>query len=225
MLLSTKCRLFSPPFLHLHDKHVFMINMFITNGMYLAFHFLSYPEPPMGISGVDPFTVLSGASPILSSSFRSRKLALIRINHLHLGVVLDAFCLVWQAYRRSLTHLHVHTSVCTCVCQSVCPCIHPFVHLYVYIYLLVHLYGNMSPMENPSYVSVDMWGFIHVVIRFIHAAAVCRHTIIYRACQLACCWPTFFGFSISFYLITEVCYHEPEVFQKKNALHYYIAIL
>ena len=30
---------FSPPFLHLGDKHVFMINMLITNGMYLTFFF------------------------------------------------------------------------------------------------------------------------------------------------------------------------------------------
>ena len=41
-----------------------MINMFLTNGMYLSFCFLfiSCPEPPMGISGVVSFPAQSGVS-------------------------------------------------------------------------------------------------------------------------------------------------------------------
>ena len=39
VLLGTKCSFFSPPFLYLGDKHVFMINMFIKNGMYLSYIF------------------------------------------------------------------------------------------------------------------------------------------------------------------------------------------
>ena len=39
----------------------FMINMFITNGMYLSFYFfMSCPEPPMDISGEGSFPVQSG---------------------------------------------------------------------------------------------------------------------------------------------------------------------
>ena len=34
-----KCRFYSP-FLYIGDKNVFMINMFITNGMYLSFCFV-----------------------------------------------------------------------------------------------------------------------------------------------------------------------------------------
>ena len=51
-----------PPFLYLSNEHVFMINIFITNGMYLSFHFLSCPEPSMGIPGVGSFSVQSGGS-------------------------------------------------------------------------------------------------------------------------------------------------------------------
>ena len=47
-----------------------MINMFLINGMYLPF-FMSCPEPPMGISGVDSFPVQSGSSLNIFSSSSS----------------------------------------------------------------------------------------------------------------------------------------------------------
>ena len=44
-----------------HDQHV------VTNGMYLPF-FMSFPEPPMGISGMGSFPVRSGGSIIIISA-------------------------------------------------------------------------------------------------------------------------------------------------------------
>ena len=45
-----------------HDQHVF------TDSMYLPFlFFMSWPEPPMGISGVGSFPVQSGGSLIIFS--------------------------------------------------------------------------------------------------------------------------------------------------------------
>ena len=44
----------------IHDQHV------LTNGMYLPFcFFMSWPEPPMGISSADSFPVWSGGSLII----------------------------------------------------------------------------------------------------------------------------------------------------------------
>ena len=39
---------FFPAFLYLGDKHVFMINMFITRGMYLSFSFFVLPRASYG---------------------------------------------------------------------------------------------------------------------------------------------------------------------------------
>ena len=54
--------IFSCLFLCLGDKHVLVINMFITNGMYLSLSFFPCPETPMGIFGMVSFLVWSGGS-------------------------------------------------------------------------------------------------------------------------------------------------------------------
>ena len=54
---------FYPLSLYMGDKHVFMINIFITHAMYLSFtFFISCPEPPMGMSGVGSFPIWFGSS-------------------------------------------------------------------------------------------------------------------------------------------------------------------
>ena len=82
MLLNTNCR-FYLQFLYLSDKHVLMIYSFLQMACICHKKILSCPEPPMGISGVGSFPVWSGGSLIFSSSFRSSKLPLHRLNHLH----------------------------------------------------------------------------------------------------------------------------------------------
>ena len=67
VLLGAKCRFFGLPFLSLGDKNVMI--MFITRGMYLSFHFLPCPQPPMGISGVGTMLVWFGGSLIFFKFF------------------------------------------------------------------------------------------------------------------------------------------------------------
>ena len=55
MVLGTKCRFFIPLFLYLGDKYVFLINMFITNDMYLLLHFF----PALSLLWVYPVWVHS----------------------------------------------------------------------------------------------------------------------------------------------------------------------
>ena len=82
--------------------------MFLTYGMYLSFSFLmSCPEPPMGISSVGSFPVLSGGSLIIFQLFRCRNLALNRFFYIrgrHGGVSLG----VSVHPHTSVHHLYVH---------------------------------------------------------------------------------------------------------------------
>ena len=128
-------------------------------------HFiLSFSEPPIGISGVGLFPVQSRVSLIFSSSFRSRKLALNRINHLHLGVV-GAFCLVVQAYWGLFG-------------MSVCPYFYPYTFAsicFLYICPLVHLYSCMSPIcPWTSWGSSICWSGIQMSVQLIvHTSISC----------------------------------------------------
>ena len=78
-----------------------------------------------------------------------------------------------------------------------------------------------------SYVPSNNWGCFGQASRslsysylFIDTVVVCRHIIIHRACQLACCLPQHL-----LYVIT-ICYHEPVVLQKiKNSSYSYHAMM
>ena len=73
---------------------------------------------PMHISTLGLFAVQSGGSLIfLSSSLGSRKLALNRINHLDLGVVIDTILSCWTVIWRTLRH--IGPSVCMSMCPSI----------------------------------------------------------------------------------------------------------
>ena len=114
----------------------------------------------MGISGVDSSPVQSGSSLTFSSSYRSRKFALNRMKHLHLGVVLGAFVLLGRLIGGYLACLCVHTSVSMSMHLSVCQ----YIHLYVSVFIDISVSTFVLPYV-PLYVPWDIWGFIHVLVR------------------------------------------------------------
>ena len=123
------------------------------------FIFLPCPEPPMGLSGVGSFPVWSGGYLIFSSSFRSWKSVLNRINYWHLSVVLGAFCLVWQAYGRLFG-------------MSVCP------HLCLYSHASIR-------MPIKLYVCLDstFWLYVSSVCSSL-CFLVCLHGCVAPICLL-----------------------------------------
>ena len=99
-----------------------MIIMFLINGMYLSFCFMSCSEPPLGISGVGSFPVWSGGSQIAFQLFRCRNLALNR----DVFPTLEAG--MWGCQHRGCpyaTHMSIHPICpyapypCTSVCSPI----------------------------------------------------------------------------------------------------------
>ena len=145
-----------------------MINMFITDGMHLSFH---------------SFFVLPRALYCFIWC-RSRKLALNKINHLLLGLVLGKFCLFGHRYRG---FFGTSKGMYSC---PICPYIHVCVHISVC--MPVHMSASTFAWPyNLLYIPWDIQGYIYVFVRhlgvylfsylLIHPAAVCRLTIIYWA--------------------------------------------
>ena len=70
---------------------------------------------------------------IFSSYFKSRKSALNRMNHLHLGVAwVYAFCLVGETYGR-LFGMSVCAYVCQYIYKAICPMVYPLGQLGVHL--------------------------------------------------------------------------------------------
>ena len=91
---------------------------------------------------------------------RSRKLALNRMKHLHLVVVLGAFYLVEQAHKGYLACLCVHTSICMYVHLSICL----YIHLFICMSICMFVVTFVQPYV-PLYVPWHFWRFIHVLVR------------------------------------------------------------
>ena len=114
--------------------------MFITNGMYLSFHFFVLPRA----------SYVHSWCGFIPSVVWNRMLALNKINHLYLDVVVCVFFLIGQAYRGLFgmymcpciypsIHMSVHLSICLYSCLYVCwyisMAVCPLGHLEVYSYV------------------------------------------------------------------------------------------
>ena len=128
-----------------------MINMFITDVMYLSFHFFVLVRAAS--FGYIQCEFIPNAvwwfSNIFPALLRVGSLALNRINHLHLGLVLGACILpCWVDIWRVLWHICV--SVHLPICMYIHISISMSMSIHQSIYLSVHLYGCTSLCISPE---------------------------------------------------------------------------